>query len=123
MFSEFNCGHFETKMKSLRPSCQKLAFCPYKEMGVAKKGCGHQLEKCSKGPKVWYWYKLMISGEKSIWAQNSTKIPIGPQLRLLTLHHSLFYYCSPLLRHCKKSIYSVPHIILCILTVRNILNS
>ena len=37
MFLEFNCGHFGTKMESLRPSYQKLAFCPYKEKGVAQK--------------------------------------------------------------------------------------
>ena len=29
MFLEFNCGYFETKMESLRPSCKKLVFCPY----------------------------------------------------------------------------------------------
>ena len=26
---EFKCGHFGKKMESLRPSCQKLDFCPY----------------------------------------------------------------------------------------------
>ena len=35
MFLEFYCGHFETKMESLRPSYQKLVFCPYLGMGVA----------------------------------------------------------------------------------------
>ena len=33
---EFKCGHFGKKIESLRPSCQKLDFCPYQEMGVAK---------------------------------------------------------------------------------------
>ena len=37
MFLEFNCGHFGTKMESLRPSYQKLVFCPYLGMGVAEK--------------------------------------------------------------------------------------
>jgi len=36
MFLEFDCGHFETKMESLRPSYQKLVFCPYLGMGVAQ---------------------------------------------------------------------------------------
>jgi len=35
MFLEFDCGHFETKMESLRPFYQKLVFCPYLGMGVA----------------------------------------------------------------------------------------
>ena len=35
MFLEFKCGHFGKKMDPLRPSCQKLEFCPYKEVGVA----------------------------------------------------------------------------------------
>jgi len=36
MFLEFDCGHFETKMESLRPSYQKLVFCPYLGMGGAQ---------------------------------------------------------------------------------------
>ena len=35
IFLEVNCGHFSKKIESLRPSCQKLEFCPYKEVGVA----------------------------------------------------------------------------------------
>ena len=35
MFLEFKCSHFGKKMESLRPSCQKLEFFPYKEVGVA----------------------------------------------------------------------------------------
>ena len=37
MFLEFNDDHFGIKMESVGPSCQKLAFCPYLGMGVARK--------------------------------------------------------------------------------------
>ena len=29
IFSKVNCGHFGKKIESVRPSCQKLFFCPY----------------------------------------------------------------------------------------------
>ena len=37
-FLEFHCGHFGIKMESLRPSYQRLGFCPYlgMVMGVAQ---------------------------------------------------------------------------------------
>ena len=35
IFLEVNCGHVSKKIEFLRPSCQKLEFCPYKEVGVA----------------------------------------------------------------------------------------
>ena len=38
IFLEFNCGHFGTNIESLRPSCQKLEFCPLKKWGWPKKG-------------------------------------------------------------------------------------
>ena len=46
MFLEFNCGHFGIKTKSVGPSYQKLRFCPYKEMGVAKRGPSHEYKNC-----------------------------------------------------------------------------
>ena len=49
MFLEFNCGHFGIKMESVGPSCQKLGFCPYKEMGVAKRGRGHEIKNWDTG--------------------------------------------------------------------------
>ena len=38
ILSEFNCGPFGKKIESLRPSCQKLEFCPIKKWAWPKKG-------------------------------------------------------------------------------------
>ena len=68
IFLEFNCGLFNKKIKSLRPSCQKLEFCPYKEMSVAKK----DFHNCSTSSKVLYGCQLVISGEKSFLTRSGT---------------------------------------------------
>ena len=54
MFLEFNCGHFGTKMESLRPSYQKLVFCPYMERAWPKKGVAINLVIAAQAKKVCY---------------------------------------------------------------------
>ena len=60
MFLEFNCGHFETKMESLRPSYQKLGFYhiwawAWLPHSVSWKELGWQLFSGDSGDSVQYF--------------------------------------------------------------------